>query len=104
MQDILQDLGVDGFIFWSDLFDVDKLGTLLREGDGLATYPKGVLALLQCGVVQLRTEDELLMQHACLLLSWIEAVLIGFLHRDLFFLEKGKGEVGELPLLLIRNA
>ena len=29
MQDILQDLGVDGFIFWPDLFDGGKLGTRL---------------------------------------------------------------------------
>ena len=61
MQDILQDLGVEGFIFWSDLFDADKLSTLLRQGDGLATHPIGVFALLQCSVVQLRTEGELLM-------------------------------------------
>jgi hypothetical protein len=29
MQDILQDLGVDCSIFWSDLFDGGKLGTRL---------------------------------------------------------------------------
>ena len=61
MQDILQELGVEGCIFWSDLFDADKLSALLRQGDGLASYPIGVFALLQCSVVQLRAEGELLM-------------------------------------------
>jgi hypothetical protein len=80
MQDILQDLGVDGSIFWSDLFDGGKLGTLLREGDALAAHLIGVFPLLQCGVVQLRAEGELLIQQAFLLLCRVETVLIGFLH------------------------
>ena len=80
VQDILQDLGVDGFIFWPDLFDGGKLGTLLREGDALAAQRVRFFALLQRGVVQLGAEGELLIQQAFLLLCRVETVLIGFLH------------------------
>ena len=62
------------------LFDGGKLGTLLREGDALAAQRIGVFPLLQCGVVQLRAEGELLIQQAFLLLCRVETVLIGFLH------------------------
>ena len=102
--DSMQDLGVDGIICWSDLFDGGKLGTLLREGDALAALLIGVLPLLQCGVVQLRAVFELLMQQAFLLLGWAETVLIGFLHTSVFFFGRGKGEVPPLPLPQARNA
>jgi hypothetical protein len=92
MQHILQDLGVDGFIFWSERFDGGKLSTLLREGDAETAHPIGVFALLQCGVVQLRAESELLMQQALLLLGWVQTVLIGFLHTYVFFLGREKGK------------
>ena len=90
VQDILQDLGVDGFIFWSDRFDAEKLGTLLCEGDALAAQPIGLFSLLQGGVVQLPAQRELLVQHACLLLGWVETVLIGFPHTYLYSFRAGK--------------
>ena len=85
MQHILQDLGVDGFIFWSDRFDGGQLGALLREGDALAAQLIGLFALLQGGVVQLCAEGELLVQHAFLLPGRVQTVLIGFLHTSVFF-------------------
>jgi hypothetical protein len=92
MQDILQDLRVDGFIFCPDLFDGGKLGTLLGEGDAQTAHGIGVFPLLQSGVVQLRAEDELLMQQAFLLLCWVETVLIGFLQTSVFFAGRKKGK------------
>ncbi len=97
MQDVLQDLGVDGFIFWSDLFDGGKLGTLLREGEALAAQLIGVFPLLQCGVVQLRAEGELLIQHAFLLLCWVETVFIGFFHTYIFFSGRERGKFPHFP-------
>ena len=85
MQHILQDLGVDSFIFWSDLFDSGQLGALVCEGDALAAHPIGLLTLLQGGVVQLRAQGELLVQHAFLFLGWVQTVLIGFPHTYIFF-------------------
>jgi hypothetical protein len=96
MQDILQDLGVDGFVFWSDLFDGGKLGRLLGEGDALAAHLVGIFALLQGGVVQFRAQGEVLIRHAFLLLCWVETVLIGFLHTSVFFSGRKKGEVSPL--------
>ena len=97
MQDILQDLRVDGFIFWSDLFDGGKLGALLCKGDALAAHLIGVFPLLHCGVVQLPAECELLMQQAFLLLGWVETVLIGFLNTSVFFSGREKGKIPHLP-------
>ena len=93
MQHILQDLGVDGFIFWSDRFDGGKMGTLLREGDAEPAHVIGIFPLLQCGVVQLRTECEMLIQQAFLLFGWVETVLKRFLHRELFFSVREKWKV-----------
>jgi hypothetical protein len=90
MQHILQDLGVDGFIFWSDRFDGGQLGALLREGDALAAQPIGLFPLLQGGVVQLGAQGELLVQHAFLLPGRVETELIGFPHTFVFFSDREK--------------
>ena len=63
-----------------------------REGDALAAHLIGVFPLLQCGVVQLRAEGELLVQHVFLFLCWVETVLIGFLHTSVFFSGSEKGK------------
>jgi hypothetical protein len=97
MQDILQDLRVDGFIFWPDLFEGGKLGTLLGEGDAQTAHVIGVFTLLQCGVVQLRAEEELLIQQVFLLLCWVETVLISFLHTSVFFASRKKGKFPHFP-------
>ncbi len=96
-QDILQDLGVDGFIFWPDLFDGGKLGTLLREADALAAHLIGVFSLLPCGVVQHHAEGKLLIQQVFLPLCWVETVLIGFLHMYVFFSGREKGKLPHFP-------
>jgi hypothetical protein len=97
MQDILQDLGVNGFIFWSDCFDDRQLGALLREGDALAAQPIGVFALLQCGIVQLGAQGELLVQHAFLPLGWVQTVLVGFPHMSVFFSGKERRKLPQFP-------
>ena len=93
MQHILQDLGVDGFIFWSDRFDGGKLGTLLREGDAEPAHVIGIFPLLQRGVIQLRAECKLLIQQAFFLFGWVETVRTCFLHKELFFSVREKGKV-----------
>ncbi len=55
MQDILQDLRIDRFVFGTNRFDVRQLRTLLGEADALATQLVGISALLQGRIVEVCT-------------------------------------------------
>jgi hypothetical protein len=98
MQDILQDLREDTLVFGANLLDLGQLRTLLRERDALVAHPPSIFALLQGGIVQFRAQGELFIQHARLLLGWVDPVAIGFLHTSLFFSGAEKRRRSSIPI------
>ena len=90
----MQHLRVDRFVLWSHHFDLWQLGALLGEADRLATHPIGIAPFLERSVIQLATEGKLRVQDVLLLFRWIDAIAIGFLHREIFFFSAAKAAMG----------
>ncbi len=72
----------------------NSCAALVRETDALATQAVGIPTLLQSRVVEFATQGKLLVQDGLLLFRGIQAIAIGFLHTEPFFVARGKAETG----------
>src|SRR5262249_53902608 len=83
-QHILQNLGVDVLILWSDLFDRGQLSALLRDGDSDTAFLPCPTAFLQGSVVELTATPQDKRHRPVLLRPGLEFVLV-CLVNDLLF-------------------
>jgi hypothetical protein len=86
---ILQHLGIDLFVLWSDLFDLGELGRLVIVGDPDTAHPVVLAALGEGCIVQLAIAVKCELQSSRLFACGIDAILKSFLHGSHSFLEYG---------------
>ncbi len=89
---ILHDLRVDFSQFRADFLASGQFSALLSKSKEDARHAVGIAPLLQGGIVHFAAEGEPLVERGLLFLRWIQAELIGLVHRDPFLVRRAKPE------------